>query len=68
MVLTTGAVSPLVIPFATTFSGPLPPPIKELTSPEITGPSIEEDISDPSIVPTVLNIVFRFTRGKIFGN
>ncbi|KAJ9051159.1 hypothetical protein DSO57_1007311 [Entomophthora muscae] len=56
MVLTTGAVSPLVIPFASTFSGPLPPPIQEPTSSKITSPPIEEDIADPPIVPTVLNL------------
>ncbi|KAJ9051155.1 hypothetical protein DSO57_1007307 [Entomophthora muscae] len=56
MVLTTGAISPLVIPFSPTFSGPLPPPIQEPTSPEITSPPIEEDITDPPIVPTVLNL------------
>ena len=54
MVLTTGAVSPLVIPFASTFSGPLPLPIWELTLPEITSPPIDEDIANPPIVPTVL--------------
>lgn len=56
MVLITGAVSPSVIPFATTFSGPSPPPIQESSSPEITSPPIEEDISDPPIIPTALNL------------
>ncbi|KAJ9064773.1 hypothetical protein DSO57_1026796 [Entomophthora muscae] len=55
-VLTTGAVSPSVIPFATTFSGPLPPPIQEPTLPEITSPPIEEDIANLPIIPTVLNL------------
>ncbi|KAJ9089904.1 hypothetical protein DSO57_1008305 [Entomophthora muscae] len=49
-------VSPSVIPFASTFEGPLPPPIQESTSPEITSPLIEEDIVNPPIVPTVLNL------------
>ncbi|KAJ9048320.1 hypothetical protein DSO57_1036297 [Entomophthora muscae] len=56
MVLTTGSVSPLVIPFATTFLSPLPPPIQEPTPPEITSPPIEEGIADPPIVPIVLNL------------
>ncbi|KAJ9053996.1 hypothetical protein DSO57_1019012 [Entomophthora muscae] len=56
MVLTAGTVSPLVIPFATLFSGPLSPPIQEPSSPEITSTPIEEDIADPPIVPTVLNL------------
>ncbi|KAJ9060934.1 hypothetical protein DSO57_1025667 [Entomophthora muscae] len=56
MVHTKGAYSPLVIPFATTFSGPLPPPIQEPTLPEITSPPIEEDITNPPIIPTVLNL------------
>ncbi|KAJ9071169.1 hypothetical protein DSO57_1000174 [Entomophthora muscae] len=56
MVLTTGAVSLLVIPFVSTLSGLLPPPIQESTSPEITSPSIKKDIADPPIVPTVLNL------------
>ncbi|KAJ9062222.1 hypothetical protein DSO57_1013088 [Entomophthora muscae] len=47
---------PLGYPFTTTFSGPLPPPIQEPTSPEITSPHIKEDITDPPIVPTVLNL------------
>ncbi|KAJ9070569.1 hypothetical protein DSO57_1006619 [Entomophthora muscae] len=46
MKLTTGAVSPLIIPFATMFSGPLSPSIQKPSSPEITSP-IEEDIADP---------------------
>ncbi|KAJ9086977.1 hypothetical protein DSO57_1037941 [Entomophthora muscae] len=50
MVLTTGAVSPSVTPFTTTFSGPLPLPIQEPTLPEITSPPIEEDITYPPIV------------------
>ncbi|KAJ9086245.1 hypothetical protein DSO57_1006129 [Entomophthora muscae] len=56
MVLTTVALSPSVIPFATTFSGPLPPPIQEQILPEITSPPIEEDIANPAIVHTVLNL------------
>ncbi|KAJ9054775.1 hypothetical protein DSO57_1010650 [Entomophthora muscae] len=56
MVLTTGAVSPLVVLFASTFSGPLPPPIQELNSPEITSPPIEEDIANQPITPTILNL------------
>ncbi|KAJ9065881.1 hypothetical protein DSO57_1015117 [Entomophthora muscae] len=56
MVLTTGAVSPLAIPFAITFSGPLPPPIQEPTLPEITSPPIEEDITNLPIIPNVLNL------------
>ncbi|KAJ9048966.1 hypothetical protein DSO57_1029362 [Entomophthora muscae] len=56
MVLTTGAVSSLVIPFASLFSGPFSLPIQEPTSPEITSPPIKEDIADPPFVPTVLNL------------
>ncbi|KAJ9077380.1 hypothetical protein DSO57_1017177 [Entomophthora muscae] len=56
MVLTTGAVSLLVIPFATLFLGPLLPPIQEPSSPEITSPPSKEDIADPPIVSTVLNL------------
>ncbi|KAJ9070114.1 hypothetical protein DSO57_1011729 [Entomophthora muscae] len=56
MVLTTGAVSPLVIPFSFTLSGSLPPPIQEPTSPEIISPPIEEDIANLPIIPTVLNL------------
>ncbi|KAJ9087487.1 hypothetical protein DSO57_1032882 [Entomophthora muscae] len=56
MVLTTGTVSLLVTPFASTFSGPLPLPIWESISPEITSPPIEEDIVNPPIVPAVLNL------------
>ncbi|KAJ9059621.1 hypothetical protein DSO57_1000579, partial [Entomophthora muscae] len=40
MVLTTGAVNPLIIPFASMFSGPLPPPIQEPSSPEIASPPV----------------------------
>ncbi|KAJ9055398.1 hypothetical protein DSO57_1004260 [Entomophthora muscae] len=47
---------PLVTPFATTFSGSLPPPIQELTFPEIPSPPIKEKITDPPIVHTVLNL------------
>ncbi|KAJ9071993.1 hypothetical protein DSO57_1031745 [Entomophthora muscae] len=54
--LTTGAVSPLVIHFSSTFSDPLPPPIQESTLPEITSPPIEEDIANKPIIPTVLNL------------
>ncbi|KAJ9067204.1 hypothetical protein DSO57_1001841 [Entomophthora muscae] len=57
MMLTTGALRPLVIPFASTFSGPLPLLKQEPTSPEITSPHIEENITDPPIAPTVLNLV-----------
>ncbi|KAJ9085489.1 hypothetical protein DSO57_1013318 [Entomophthora muscae] len=56
MVPTKGEVSLLVTHFTTTFSGPLPPSIQEPTLPDLTVPPIEEDIANPPIVPTVLNL------------
>ncbi|KAJ9073382.1 hypothetical protein DSO57_1017095 [Entomophthora muscae] len=56
VVLTTGAASPLTIPFDATFSGLSSPLLQEFSSPEITSPPIKEDISDPPIILTVLNL------------
>ncbi|KAJ9070664.1 hypothetical protein DSO57_1005465 [Entomophthora muscae] len=46
----------LVIAFATTFLGQSPTLLQELSLPEITGPPIEEEILDLTIVPNVLNL------------
>ncbi|KAJ9052096.1 hypothetical protein DSO57_1037582 [Entomophthora muscae] len=48
--------TPLGIAFATTFSGQSPTLLQEPPLPEITGPPIEEEILDLTIVPNVLNL------------
>ncbi|KAJ9057590.1 hypothetical protein DSO57_1021135 [Entomophthora muscae] len=56
MVLTTGATSPTFTPFNTTFIGPACPLSAGKTSPTFSSSTLEEEISDPSAIPSALVI------------
>ncbi|KAJ9060518.1 hypothetical protein DSO57_1030018 [Entomophthora muscae] len=54
MMLTTGAASPLVILFPHAFSGPSPFVSEVHKQPKVSGPPLEEDITDAASTPMVL--------------
>ena len=56
MVLTTGAIGPSVSPFTTSFIGPVRPPTSNCTSPIVSSPPLEEDISDPLALSLTISI------------
>lgn len=54
--LTTGAPSPLVLPFSTLFVGPACPPPNESSSPIVFSHPLEEEISDTLELPVVITL------------
>ena len=56
MVLTTGALGLSVSPFTALFIGPVRPPTSDCTSPIVTSPPLEEDISEPPALPLTISI------------